>query len=266
MKEIYWIDDNINNISLYIRGVIKELWGDENEKGISSNIRIFGTAYKEIEDEANWDINAIKRLKEEIQNNMRRHCIDLEAWDWGENDTIYKEKEKLIVNEPILVEMDAKKEVEEFIQKWSTLETGETKDWECKELTIEKIRSLFKIPEGASVAIDLVLLLEDKKKIEEEKAIISMLLFNKLSSNGHKCILYSTYMYDYFFINKWKDIYNKKRSTNELEVDKIYAGRDMWENAETDDIINKIKEIAEEVKDLTKGDETTEDVCGADTI
>lgn len=187
----------------------------------------------------------MQNLKEEIRNNMNNHCLDLEAWNWGLDDRIYDEKVELIEDEPVLIKRN--NVVRELITKWEQVESKDWQDWNCEELNVEVIRKCFNIPENASVAIDLVLLFDDKEKVKNGDAIISMLLYDKLCSGGHSCILYSSYMYDSIFIDKWKEIYNKKRSQGLYEVDKIYSGRQMWEKAKKSDIIAKIKEIAREI-------------------
>lgn len=249
MREIYWIDDNINNMSHYIQGVIKELWGNENEKGISSVIRIFGDGYKQSDKEGDWKKEDIESLMEEIENNMAEHYMNMVAWNWGRDITIYNEKLKLINKKPKVVDMTDDK-IRNLISSWKTLKNHK---WIKGEFGINDILEYFDIPDGASVAIDLVLLKDDIKRVYDDIPILSMFLYDELSSNGHKCVLYSTFLYDSLFIDKWKEIYNKNKNKEDIIVDTIYSGRLMWDKVENSSIVLKLKEIAKEENEGGKG-------------
>ncbi len=244
MKKIYWIDDNLDYINNYIQGVMKELWGDEKEQGVASVIRIFGDGYKESCKEESWKQEDIETLIEEIQNNMISHCLDMEAWNWNVDNRLYQEKERLIKDVPILVEMEG--DMASLIKYWKDRSKQTGYKLKNEEFTVEKIREVFHIPVGASVAIDLVLLQGDKDRVSKDIPIISMLLYDKLTRAGHKCILYSTFMYDSLFIDEWKRIYNNSKDEDVPEVETIYPGRQMWEKVKNSKIVEQLKQIAKE--------------------
>lgn len=259
MKELYWIDDNINKIGEYAEGIFKDLWGDKGEEGVASKILVFGDDYKRSETERNWNHEAEKKLNEKIQNYLMAHCRDIDMWNFSESVSTYSEKKNLINDMTKLIDME-NAELKQLILNWKRIEKDA--DVNDEKLSVKKLIDQMKIPKRVGVMLDVALLSGDRTRVLHNGVpIISMKLYETLKEEKHECILYSSFTYDYPFIEKWIEIYNEGKEAEKC-VKKIYSGKDLLDKANRQEIIMKLKNTLNEnvqTKDVEEDGEYARD-------
>lgn len=233
MNKIVLIDDDAEKVLDYFGKIYKMLWKGKDEDGIAAGVVFFGDKFKKEKGDSDLQQNDVDNFYSLIRDMLRSHCLDEEQWNY--NGDMFKKKEKLIQNmvkNMNIAELEDK--MKELVERWrgeggNGAENLEEKD--CKPL-VELMLGKKDMKEEQStgnqyILLDVILLFDDKRQIEEGKPIISMGLYHAMKMMKYECYLYSSYAYDYVLMDKYKDIY-KEQYGEEVE---IYQGKDIFSSS-----------------------------------
>ena len=225
MKKIYWIDDNFEEMIYIMQGAIKKLWHlDEQEtetERIRSQIIVFGNAYQE---ENNSDVpsqNDENNALEMINEQYEKCCITMD----GPNPErpVFNSNLGLVRNAvtyPLKKEnAEEASEYQNILASWNRGKKEELGDeeYEVAKERVTKLLERMHFDDGAVVGIDLLLMFYDCEHILEQQRVLSMELYNQMTSRGYRCFLYSSEAGIQEIVENWKNTYCKWYFTDEQE-------------------------------------------------
>lgn len=184
MKQVYWIDDNIEQMIYIIQGAITKLWKieEENAEGIASNIIIFGNAYDDADTDDILSQEDENDTKIKLQDMLRKQC---ERQDGPNREKpVYNARKELIKDKVNFLykkdNPDDKGQYQNLKQAWITDELIDSESAKYKEAVVEtnKLIERMKIELGNVVGIDISLFYGDFDRLRQKKRIISMELYN----------------------------------------------------------------------------------------
>lgn len=247
MKKIYWIDDNMQQLTYILQGAISKMWEIENskEEGIASEVIVFGNAWEEM------DTDSLPSLKDqsETEDMVHDHFLELCIKKDGPNEDrpSYCEKKKLIENcvNYIYVQDNPEdiKQYKELKCAWMSTDLNDKESSKYEEAAnmVQQLINKMNLQEKAIVGIDMALLYGDMEKLEGKNRILSMELYKKISDNGLKCFMYSAEADDDDLMNNWLDTYAALYEKKDV---KIYQRSDLMKKG-GEKIINEIKAMFE---------------------
>lgn len=237
MKQVYWIDDNIEQMIYIIQGAITKLWKieEENAEGIASNVIIFGNGY----DDADTD----DVLSQEDENDTKIKLQDMLLKQCGKQDgpnkerPVYNARKKLIEDKVYFLYKKEnpgdKEQYQNLKRAWITHELMDSESTKYKEAVNEanKLIDRMKIEPESVVGIDILLFYGDFDRLKDKKRIISMELYNILIKKRLNCFMYSSEADDNELMQKWCEVC---KSLYKLENVKIYQRSDFMQKTKSD--------------------------------
>ncbi len=173
MKKIIWLDGSVETIKILIKNVINELW---KQDGISQ-ICICEDMGKA----------QMKSLEESVYNTFVQACMNEDAWNYSQ--------QSLKNNEYLFQDM---------------LKCVDKKDVAGVEFCdVDYIKNIFGIKDDTVVLLNIELLENDRKHLENSNHMLSMSIYHKLKKAGINCLLYSELYYPVPLINGWKQKYKE---------------------------------------------------------
>lgn len=229
MKKIVLIDDDIKKVTEIFGRIYKMLWKGKNEEGIAAEVIFFGDHFKREKGDSDLQQRSINDFSRGVKSLLSSHCEDEEQWDGA--GEMYRDKKKLIDNlvRNISIKSD---EISDLVEIWCDKERLNDES----NLAVEKFDPLIDLilrreesvgeikDKGLYILLDVILLIDDIKQIEEGMPIISMGLYNALKKRGHICYLYSSYVYDYLLMDKCREIYKEQYKEDII----IYPSKDFF--------------------------------------
>ena len=250
MKQIYWIDDNIEQMLYIIQGAIAKLWkiGEENAEGIASKLIIFGNACDDADTDGISSQEDEDCAKIKLEDMLRRLCARKDGPN--KERPAYNARKKLVRDKVSFLykreNLDDKSQYQSLKQAWITknLEKGKSAEYKKASDEAEKLIQRMNVEPGNVVGIVIALLYGDMDRLREKKRIISMELYNKLSNLQISCFMYSSEADDDELMRNWCEIYQSLYQGGDV---KIYQRSDFMQKAEKD-IIYEIEEMFEQTK------------------
>lgn len=237
MKQVYWIDDNIEQMMFIIQGEITKLWKieKENMEGIASNIIIFGNAYVDADTDDILSQEDENDTKIKLYDMLRKLC---ERQDGPNTERpVFNAKKKLIKDKVNFLfkkeSPDDKEQYQNLKRAWITDELMDPDSNEYKEAVSEanKLIERMEIVSGNVVGIDISLLYGDLDRLRQKKRIISMELYNILSKQGLNCFMYSSEADDNELMQNWREVCEVLYQQKEV---KIYQRSDFMQKRQSD--------------------------------
>lgn len=247
MRQVYWIDDNTEQMLYIMQGAIAKLWKieEKNAEGIASKLIIFGNAC----DDADTD----DILSQEDENGVKIKLEDLLKELCSRQDgpnkerTVYNARKKLIKDKVSFLykkeNPDDRHQYQNLKRAWITedLEDGGSAEYKKASNEVDELIQRIKIEERNVVGIDIALLYGDMDRLRKKKRIISMELYNKLSDLKLSCFMYSSEADDDELMQNWRDAYQS--FYQKLDV-KIYQRSDFMQKGKVD-VITEIEKLFE---------------------
>lgn len=248
MKQLYWIDDNIQQMLYIIQGAITKFWklNSIDEEGIASKVIIFGNACEVA------DIDKISSEEDENKAYIKLFDLFLEGCmkKDGPNPErpTYKAKRNLI-QKPVrfLYKKETKDDYEAY-KKLKDLWISENlnkADDEAYQNAAQEAKSLVKrinIEKDSVVGIDIALLFGDLDRLREKKRILSMELYHKISEEDNiKCFMYSSEADDDELRENWTEVYAQLYGSKTI---KIYQRSDFMQKGNAD-IVKEVEKMFE---------------------
>lgn len=247
MEQLYWIDDNFEQVNYIAQGAISKLWKlkDIDQEGIASKILIFGNAYKvadtdELPTEENErrDYQKLKDLFMEVCKKDDGPSIDR---------PIYKEK-KALIQDPIsyLYKQEVSGDLEAYKKMkgaWISeyLDDSNSDSYKKAAEEVDLLIERMEIKPDSVVGIDIALLHNDLKRLWDKHRILSMELCHQMLSNNIRCFMYSTEADDDILRKNWEEKYSFFYGNDEI---KIYKRSDLMQKG-NDDNVKEIEEMFE---------------------
>ena len=237
MKQIYWIDDNIEQMMYIIQGAIKKLWkiGQRDVDGIASNIIIFGN------DRDDSDTDDILSQKNENDIKIRLHDMsrllcdsqdgpNLEQPVYNSRKELVKDKVNILYKEE---NPEDKNQYQNLKRAWITNEFTDSENEKYKEATEEahKLIERMKIDSESVIGIDILLFYGDYERLRDKKRIISMELYDILKKRGFSCFMYSSEADDNELMQNWCEICESFYQQRDI---KIYQRSDFMQKSRRD--------------------------------
>ena len=181
---------------MIMENVFPHIW----DNGFSCKTILFGNGYCRMEKESGPN----ECIREEFENELKYffavYCQNTDDLEWKDRGTTQQEKKDLLPETPIeLVTMEEKSthglDIEKLTSLWMDREKLEKikKDpnlISSEDMSVKGLIKRLDIHPNAVVALDVVLLYDDFKRIEEGLPSISMALLYELAKS-HECYLYS---------------------------------------------------------------------------
>lgn len=250
MGHLYWIEDNITQATEIINAIGSRCWGGEADEGVALTFYIFGDEYKRTAQEQLTTKDNVQAFNEKVRFLLSKHCRNIKKW--RDASDMIKEKKQLIEKTAELIDLkdteiqvvtDAWKNMTSLENYKNSRESAEPK--ETNKLDVQKILNKMPIIANEVVGIDLALLYHDIDRVYMGIPIISMELYRSLSENNTRCFLYSSYTYDYNFVQKYKEIW--KEISNESI--RIIREKDLFKITATgkpDEILERLTKKSED--------------------
>lgn len=251
-KCICWLDDDIEKMLSVVYGIFPKLWNlggkKETDYHIRNEIYIFGDGHKNNSGEYPRTITDEIVFQKKVNNYFFKQCENNSTSDWESANRLYAEKKNPLLDATVHV----------LPKEWSSIDDTiycdkEDKEKEKKKRSREEkcFKEIYKfftkknktinndkyirvksyveqflkenkiIDEEIQpyVGIDLLLLYGDIERVKNGYTILSMELYSQIIKT-HQCFLYSTYVYDEDFIEKWRETFRNNYDVEEPE--KIY--------------------------------------------
>lgn len=257
-KELYWIDDDVPNILDLAQHTFPVLWGLDESDHIINKVILFGDDLKKGLDSELLDDKRERNIIHRLTGYFKDNCNEIGQADPEHN--LFEEKRYLTkdifrlfakIPTEITPEKDQEKQNElieltkRIIDFWkNTDKVSNKEEYKKNQSDIHKLVEAFAIPEDAFVAIDLVLLFMDDKRVKNENKILSMELYHKLSSTRPgRCFVYSRYISDVKLASTWEKIYHENYDSK-AEI-KLYKKKDF--NAKEANGMRLLNQIRNEI-------------------
>ncbi|MCI9220553.1 MAG: hypothetical protein HFH94_12580 [Lachnospiraceae bacterium] len=237
MKQIYWIDDNIEQMMYIIQGAVTKLWKVEQKsaEGIASNIIIFGNDCDDADTDDILSQDDENDTKIRLHDMLRKLCSNQD----GPNPAqpVYNAKKELVkdkVNILYKEENSADKEQYQNLKRaWITDDLTDSKSDKYTKAAAEaqKLIERMKIEPENVVGIDILLFYGDYDRLRDKKRIISMELYDILKKKGLSCFMYSSEADDYELMQNWSEICESLYQQKNV---KIYQRSDFMQKSKID--------------------------------
>lgn len=237
MKQVYWIDDNIEQMMFIIQGDITKLWkiDKENTEGIASNIIIFGNAYVDADTDDILSQEDENDTKIKLHDMLRKLCErqdgpNIERPVYNARKNLVKDKVNFLFKKE---KPDDKEHYQNLKHAWITDELMDPESDKYKEAADEanKLIERMKIVPENVVGIDISLLYGDLDRLRHKKRIISMELYHILSKQGLSCFMYSSEADDNELMQNWREVCEKLYQRKDV---KIYQRSDFMQKKQSD--------------------------------
>lgn len=245
MKQLYWIDDNIQQMLYIIQGAITKFWKLDNEdvEGIASKVIIFGNACEvadkdEIPTEEDEKNAYVKLFDLFLEGCMKKDGPNVER-------PMYTAKKVLIQNP---VHFLYKREVAEDLEAYKkmkcpwisgNLANSESADYMKATQEADLLIERMNIEPNSVVGIDIALFYGDLDRLREKKRILSMELCHKISEKKNRCFIYSSEADDDELRRNWEEVYKELYSAAPI---KIYQRSDFMQKGKAD-IVKEVEEM-----------------------
>lgn len=246
MKQIYWIDDNIQQMLYIVQGAIAKLWKvkEENTEGIASKLIIFGNAC----DDADTDNIMSQKEENDASLKLENMLIDLcSAQDGPDKEKpIYNDRKKLVKDKVNFLykkeNQDDRNQYQNLKHAWiaENLDDKDSAEYKKASRETDNLIKRIKIEPGNVVGIDIALLYGDMKRLRKKKRIISMELYNMLCKLQLRCFMYSSEADVDELMQNWKDTYQSLYENADV---KIYQRRDFMQKGNIDVVIDEIEDL-----------------------
>lgn len=248
MKQLYWIDDNFQQVNYIAQGAIAALWNlndIDNQEGIASKMLIFGNAYKVA------DTDELPTEEKEREDYQKLNDFFVEACQEVDgpsmNRSIYNEK-KALIQDPIsyLYKQEVPDDLEAYKQMkgaWisENLSDIDSDDYAKAVNEANLLIERMEIKPGSVVGIDIALLHGDLQRLREKQRILSMELCHQILSNHIRCFMYSTEADDDILRRNWEEKYCFFYDDEEV---KIYKRSQLMQKG-NNDIVKEIEKMFE---------------------
>ena len=242
MKQIYWIDDNIGQMLNIIQGAITKLWKieEENAERIASNVIIFGNACDDSDTDEISSQEDENDTKERLDDMLQMLCARQDGPN--EEKPVYNARKELIKDKVNFLykkeNPDDRNQYQNLKRAWITekLKDSESDEYKTAVEEADKLIERMKIKQGNVVGIDISLLYGDMERLRKKERIISMELYNSLSTRGLKCFLYSSEADDDELMQNWREVCDSLYQQKDM---KIYKRSDFMQKGK----VNIITEI-----------------------
>lgn len=256
-KVIYWIDDDIANILNLAEDIFPFLWDIESKDNIINRIILFGNEQQKGMSSGVLTDKREMNITYKLEDIFKKECDKIEQ---GLTEhKLFKEKKHLtdgmfnLFKKDITGEIDENRKKEQqhintindkVIECWEN-EEELTSDSDSIKKDMDALIEAFDIPDYAFVAIDMILLYGDDKRVKKGNKILSMELYNRFS-NGRSggCFVYSRYISDVQLANDWKSTFKNHYPCHGGEV-RLYKRKDL--NVDDIDGMNIVKELKDEM-------------------
>ena len=245
MKQLYWIDDNIQHMLYIVQGAISKFWklDNTNMEGIASKILMFGNGCKSADTDELPTEEDERKIDEELFCLFMEKCMMYDGPDVER--PVYNARKKLI-QKPIcflyksetVADLDAYKKMKcaWISEKLSNSESEEYIEAQKEaELLIERMC----IEPESVVGIDIELLYGDLDRLRKGERILSMELCYKLSERNIKCFMYSTNADDDELRQNWEQMYVSFYSAKLVS---IYQRNDFMQKGNAD-IVKEVEKM-----------------------
>ncbi len=245
MKQIYWIDDNVQQMLYIVQGAIAKLWKIEevDAEGIASKLVVFGNACEEADTDDILSQKDENDAKKKLGDMLFRMCARQDGPN--KRKPVYNAKKELIQNKVSFLykkeNIGDKNKYQDLKRAWNIekLEENESDAYKSASDEADKLIQKMEIEKGIVVGIDIALLYGDIERLRNESRILSMELCYKLSTLQLKCFMYSSDADDDNLMSKWRETY--KRFYGETSV-KIYQRDDFMQKGRVN-IIDEIENM-----------------------
>ncbi|MDE7424684.1 MAG: hypothetical protein K2N51_13520 [Lachnospiraceae bacterium] len=259
MKQLYWIDDNFQQVNYIAQGAISKLWKleDIDKEEIASKILIFGNAYKVADtDELPTEENE-REVYQKLQDLFMEEC---QKHDGPSKDRPMYNEKKVLIQDPIsyLYKREVSGDLEAYKKMkgaWisENLDDKNSENYEKAAREAGLLIERMKIKPASVVGIDIALLHDDLERLRQKRRILSMELCHQILSAHIRCFMYSTEADDDILRKNWEEMYGSFYDNEEI---KIYKRSDLMQKG-NDDIVKEIdqmfeKEQKDEVQDNGK--------------
>lgn len=239
MTELYWIDDDFDEMFYIIKGIIKILWrlDAQNDKKVKSIITILGNAainndYEEVSEqyrnEAERDIIAL----------YSRACFEIDG-PQSERPT-YNDKQNIELiekairffpedfNEGNSHEENPRELYKKMKQIWGNVDGSFNEEaYQNGQKIVKKFIEKSGICKDSKVGIDIVLMKGDRERINNGNRILSIELYKQLRKREIACFLFSAEGSRDSFVEKCEEIYEKKYKEENGDNLKIFDRKEL---------------------------------------
>ena len=247
MKQLYWVDDNFQQVLYIAQGAISKFWklNDIDEEGIASKVLIFGNAYKVADTD--------ELPTEEDERKAYQKLFDLFLEGCMEQDGPSKErpmfkKRKPLIQDPVsfLYKSEASDDLEAYKKMkraWISENLNDPNSDNFKnaageaDLLIQRMG----IDSDSVVGIDIALLHDDLERLQKKLRILSIELCHKILELKARCFMYSTEADDDILRNNWEEMYHSFYGDKDI---KIYKRSDLMQKGNVD-IVKEIEMMFE---------------------
>lgn len=236
MKQVYWIDDNIEQMIYIIQGAIKKLWKieEENQEGIASNIIIFGNGCDDADTDDILSLEDENDTKDKLHDMLRELCgrrdgPNRERPVYNARKELVRDKVRILYKEE---NQNDKEQYRNLKRAWIT-DDLDSESTQYKEASNEAIKLVERmdIEAGNVVGIDILLFYGDFDRLSKEKRIISMELYNILNKKGLKCFMYSSEADNNQLMESWLKVCESLYQQSDV---KIYQRSDFMQKKQSD--------------------------------
>lgn len=240
-KAIYWIDDSTQGIMNIVHSVFPYLWDLEGKReGIETHVQIIGNGEQVTTGTSLWSKEDERKSSQAIMRMLERLCKN---GDRMNQQKLYAKKKDLIENKFKIVYKSDDNDISEYRKLCSAWQDNNQITSEAQD-SVKKLFKRMEIKKGACVGLDLALLKGDIDKVRKrEQPILSMELY-RLIKEDHECFLYSKYVYDKSFVEKWEDVY--LRIYNETEIPTIHRRSELYAKNLLRDKIDELVDMVNE--------------------
>ena len=224
---ICWIDDSPKLMEKVAESKFKRFW----EQNIDCSVIFFGDNYKEYEIAPELGDEFFEYFKDLLHNLSAEFQKSLRV-DKRSKSMFYPDYEK--------VKLIQTNKFKYIVNDWKNLSSNNfSKDKFDKQIgdLVDEFRNSFE--NTTCFGLDITLLYNDVGRVSyQDVPIISMAIYSYLITHNIPCFLYSTYIYDMSYINKWKEIYKRNFSNNDNNTYEIFNRLEMLKG--DDKIVEKI--------------------------
>lgn len=251
MKQLYWVDDNIQTVFHICHGAISKIWklDDINVEGIESRIVIFGNGCEGADtDELPTEADE-KKAYNKIFDFFLERCMATDGPN--KNRPMFKAKKDLIQNpvtflfkKSAVQDVDAYKRLKDawISDKLMDVEGDEYKN-AAKEA--ESLIDRMQLLTNCVVGIDVFLLYGDEERLYNQKRIISMELYHKISRKNIQCFMYSSEADNDILRERLENVY---KELYDEPITKIYQRSDFMQKGNAN-IVKEVEEMFDNVKE-----------------
>lgn len=266
MKQLYWIDDDIEQVGYILQGAISKFWKLDNIKteGIASKVFMFGNASDVADTDELPTSEDEKKAFQKFFDLFKDLCMEKDGPS-EEREVFQKRKE--LIQDPVcyLYKSENPKERNEYLDLKSAWigKEWDKEDEDSKNKAkkyAQKLIDKMDIKPGGVVGIDIALLYDDFHRLKDDNCILSMELCNQILGRNIKCFMYSSEAEEYRLREKWYEVYKKNYPHADANI-QIYQRSDFMQKGDPV-IVNKIEQMFENAGTEDEGEQDGKDVVG----